>query len=107
MHVYAAEEVNIRNEQATEAVPGSSPRLEAPAFNRPPTVRIPFDAIPIEWRDQPLPEELQQRLEKLSTVSFRDVRIREEARKFFQDLRFHRTALHAARVRRSPLDQVP
>lgn len=110
LNAYAAEEVYLQNLAARHA-------SHAMAF--PPVPVLPGQKaqpiiqskdLPLPWRGQPVPEELQARMASLSTISdptSRQMRMRTEINHFFSEQHQQRMVEDAVKKRRRLLDQLP
>ena len=110
LNVYFAEELYLQNLEARQADHALAfPPVPVLPGQKPHPV-IQSKDLPPHLRGRPVPEELQQRLASLSTISnpsARQVRMEQVIHQFFSDQDQHRMAMESVTKRRHLLDQLP
>jgi uncharacterized coiled-coil protein SlyX len=106
MQSYAVEEINLRNLESRNA-------MSQAQFQPPPPLPLgqksagslrPQD-LPLPWRGQPVPPELQDRLASLNLQNASQEQIKETINEFFIDQDQQRMAIDAVQSRRRLLDE--
>jgi hypothetical protein len=110
LNAYAAEEVYLQNLASRHAAHAMAfpPVPVLPGQKAQPIIQS--KDLPLPWRGQPVPEELQARMASLSIISdptSRQMRMRTEVNQFFSDQQQQRMAEDAVKKRRRLLDQLP
>ncbi|MEI7729389.1 MAG: transglutaminase family protein [Verrucomicrobiota bacterium] len=119
MHLYYAEELHLRNMQASESLfnsghhpflpPEWQPKdhLKLADFAR--ESGIPANSIPWSYRNRELSPELQKRIvSRTRSITFgKETAVMDEVRRFESDERQKESALQVIQARRHTLDQIP
>ncbi|OGV63917.1 MAG: hypothetical protein A2498_09625 [Lentisphaerae bacterium RIFOXYC12_FULL_60_16] len=105
MHLYAVEEMRIRDIESRAAMVNGLPTPSALSM-QPSEVKIRPEDLPQPWRGRQIPPALQVRLASLNALNDREreMRTKQEIQNFFLDQDQRQNALKAIQMRRDLLD---